>query len=406
MSHRTANKRVRFVNCNVLDVYRGILLNNTSVTIEAGMIADVGSTVSHRGHITIDLCGFTVMPGLADAHVHVCMGGTANALDLYLNEAAGAKGIRSISNLCKCLQRGVTMIRDAGSPTDAVLRLRSLQAGNMLVGPRIFTSGAVVTTQGGHCYYFGMQVGTVSEADKAVHDLVEAGADFIKVMGSGGSLTKGTNPNSCQFDDEQMRVLVSTAHRLGKKVSVHAHSEQAIEQAIDAGADSIEHGSYATEHQLDRIHQQGICLVPTLAPAFRALKAPGVELSEDLRCRVEQRLAATKLAIQKGVRILAGTDAGIPNMPHGNVSEEVILLAQLGLSPAEAIRAATVNVCHWLGVSNKLGAVEEGMIADLIVVPGDPLQNLEVISEPAMVVQSGTVVYAESHRLGEVKHVF
>ncbi|MEW6229983.1 MAG: amidohydrolase family protein [Bacillota bacterium] len=398
LSSHNNGERMQLANCNVLDIRHGRILRDSSVTIESGVIEDVGGLPSRYASVlnTIDLGGLTVVPGLVDAHVHTCMTGDGSALNRYLSEPSRVTLLRSMANLSRSLRAGVTTIRDVGSPTPLILLLRDLQAQGLIAGPRILASGSVVTTEGGHCHYFGVQVQGVPAIQTAVHDLAVVGVDFIKVMGSGGNLTNGTDPSRSQFSYDEMKALVSAARGAEKKVSCHAHSEEAIAVAIEAGVDSIEHGSYATKHQIDLMSQRRICLVPTLAPASRTLKVLGQNVSETVKDRVWCRIEATMLAIERGVRILAGTDAGIPHMPHGNVAEEVIRLAQLGLSPVDAMRAAMTNVCEWLGIADKLGAVEQGMLADLLVIEGNPLENPTTLSKPIMVIQGGTVVCTNS----------
>lgn len=397
-----ARDRLHLVNCSVLDVCAGRLIDGCSVTMESGVIVDVGpsaAVAAQEAHF-IDLGGLTVMPGLIDAHVHVCMTGEQSALDDYLTDPASTTLRKCLASLALSVACGVTTIRDVGCPTALGSHLRDLQARGLVMGPRIFTSGSVITTKGGHCHYFGVQTDGSAEIEKAVQSLLQGGADFVKVMVSGGSLTKGSRPHDCQLTLDELGCAVSTAHRLGKKVACHAHSTESIGMAIGCGADSVEHGSYATEEQVGMLADRNVALVPTLAPASRTLARLGSRVPRDLVERVNRRRDVARWAIREGATILAGTDAGIPFMPHGKVSEEIECLTEMGLSPAEAIQAATVNVARWMGRADELGQVRAGMVADLIAVKGNPLTDIRTLRTPLLVIQDGAVVFARSSEDG------
>lgn len=390
--------RLQVVNCSVLDVCAGRLIDGCSVTMESGVIVEVGPSAATiaRDARSIDLGGLTVMPGLIDAHVHVCMTGDQSALDDYLTDPPSTTFRKCLASLTRSLVFGVTTVRDAGCPTALGGLLRDLQARRLIMGPRIFTSGSVVTTKGGHGHYIGVETDGNAEIERAVQALLQDGVDFVKVMVSGGSLTKGSRPHDCQFTSDELGCAVSTAHGSGKKVACHTHSTEGIGMAIERGADSIEHGSYATEEQVSMLADRGVALVPTLAPASRALARLGSKVSEDLAERVNRRRDVTRWAIREGVTILAGTDSGIPFMPHGKVSEEIECLVEMGLPPAEAVQAATVNVARWMGRGDELGQVRAGMVADLIAVRGNPLEDIRTLRAPLLVIQNGAVAFARS----------
>lgn len=398
--------RLQFVNCSVLDVCAGRLIDGCSVTMESGAIVEVGpsAATAARDARSIDLGGLTVMPGLIDAHVHVCMTGGATALDDYLTDPPSTTFMKCLAGLARSVAYGVTTIRDAGCPTALSSRLRDLQARGLILGPRIFTSGSVITTVGGHGHYIGVEADGSEEIEETVESLIRDGVDFVKVMVSGGSLTRGSRPHDCQFTCDELGSAVSMAHGSGKKVACHVHSTEGIGMAIGRGADSIEHGSYATREQVTMLADCGAALVPTLAPASRALDRLGSKIPEDLAERVNRRRNVTKWAIREGVTILAGTDAGIPFMPHGKVSEEIQCLVEMGLSPAEAIRAATVNVARWMDRGDELGQVRAGMVADLIAVEGNPLKDIHTLRAPLLVIQNGAVVFARSSEDGADMH--
>lgn len=338
----------------------------------------------------VALPGRVVAPGLIDLHVHLCLDASDDPLAAFA--AAGADDLRRTmwANAARSAAAGITTVRDLGAPTAPIAALRAEIASGAIPGPRVVASGAPITSPGGHVHEMGGAVRGAEAVAGAVRALAAAGMDLIKVMVTGGGSSPRTNPRALQFSAEELRAAVGEAAAAGLRVAAHAHADEGVRLAAEAGAATIEHGSHASAASLAIMAARGAALVPTLAPAAAVLAQPGLDASRRraIAERFEDRQRAVREAVRLGVRILAGTDAGVALTRHGGLIDELRALVASGLPPAAALAAATREAGAALGIPG-LGTLRPGAPADLIVLDGDPLDDLGALARPSGVMVGG-----------------
>jgi imidazolonepropionase-like amidohydrolase len=388
----------------LLDVKTGKSLANQTILIQGDKIASVGSDVQvPAGAQAIDLPNATVLPGLIDAHTHLTM--TTNFGYSQLAISIPREALNGARNARVTLDAGFTTVRNVGASgfTDVALR-DAINAGDV-PGPRMLVSGPALSITGGHCdenllpFEWHIQADGVADGVEAVQhrtrEIIKYGADLIKICATGGVLSHGDNPQASQFTLEEMKAIVADAHRLGRKVAAHAHGAQGILWASEAGVDSIEHGSYIDDAAIAEMKKNGTYLVPTLylADWFLAnaekigtppeLIAKGREVMPAARKNVARAFAA-------GVKVGFGTDAAV--YPHGLNAHEFAVMVKLGLTPLQAIQAATINDADLLGWSDRVGTIAPGKWADIVAVDGDPLADVTTLERVKFVMKGGEVV--------------
>lgn len=396
----------------VLDVRSGKYLEHQSILIEGGRIKEIGSESQVKSHVpadarAIDLSQSTVLPGLIDAHTHVTFnpgqtGYRGLSISVPREALIGARNARVT------LEAGFTTIRNvhANGYSDIALR-DAINAGDV-AGPRILASGPALSITGGHgdenllapqFHASGDAVANgVPEVMARVRENIKYGADVIKFMATGGVLSEGDNPDFEQFSPEEMRAIVAEAHRLGRKVAAHAHGAQGIKDAVLAGVDSIEHGSFINAEDIQLMKDHGTYLVPTLyLEDWLMDNLDKLPLTPNMMAKARYVLPLARTneerAIRQGVKVAFGTDSAV--YPHGLNAHEFAVLVKVGLSPLEAIQAATINAADLLGWSDRVGSLEPGKYADLIAVDGDPLQNVALLENVKFVMKGGEVVKAK-----------
>jgi len=363
-----------------------------------GRIAAIGAKLAAPGGSReIDAAGCTVLPGLIDAHVHLAFDGSLDPVGHLLAESPYTTLLKAAANAAQSLRRGVTTVRDLGGPGGLILALREAVRQGIIMGPRILAAGQVITTTGGHCHFMGHQADDLPAVRRAARCEIEQGVDLLKVMATGGSLTPGSPADAIQFGRAEIAAAVDEARARGLRVAAHANALGGLRHAVDAGVTSIEHGSYADRETLERMRELGTFWVPTMAPARIILEGPGAGLIPPERSASavknwRARRRAVTEGIRLGVRLAAGTDAGVTITQHGLVALEVETFAALGLPPMQAIWTATRWAAELLGLEAEVGTLAEGRAADLILVRGDPLQDLSLLRQPAQVIQAGAVV--------------
>jgi len=353
------------------------------------------------GARVIDGEGLTVMPGLIDAHVHITMTGGADLLAMSLQRSLPQVTFDTVGHLAATVEAGVTAIRTVGDIGHIDIAARDAVAQGRIRGPRIVAAGKGLTSTGGHGTilppWIRVAYGDISEVvdgpeqgRAAVRRQVEAGCDHIKVFQTGGVIDPGGRIEAEEFDEEELRTIVGTARLAGRPVACHAHNKGGILRAIAAGVRSIEHGMYFDEECATRAVERGVFLVPTLIVMEQILRkgrSAGLPqfMIDNVGDRTKQHHANVQLAYQMGVNIAAGTDAGSVLTPHGAAGMEVAMLVRAGLRPLDAIRAATMTAAELLGLGPRLGTLEPGKLADVILVAGDPLARPELLGQPEAV---------------------
>jgi imidazolonepropionase-like amidohydrolase len=388
----------------LLDVRTGKTLRNQAIVIEDGKIVSVGADTgtADASAKVIDLSGKTVLPGLIDAHTHITFdpkfGYDRLAVSLPREALIGAKNARIT------LLAGFTTIRNVGATEFADIALRDAINAGDVPGPRIDASGPALSITGGHCddnllpyEWHATEVGVADGVENVQHkvrEIIKYGADVIKICATGGVLSLGDNPQASQFTQEELRAAIADAHRLGRKVAAHAHGAQGILWATEAGVDSIEHGSYIDDAGIAAMKAHGTYLVPTLYLGDWFLEnAPKMNVPPLMLKKGQEVMPAARKniahAFASGVKVGFGTDAAV--YPHGLNAHEFAVMVKLGLTPLQAIQAATVNDADLLGWSDKVGVIEPNHYADIIAVDGDPLQDVTTLERVEFVMKGGVV---------------
>ncbi|MBK1786685.1 metal-dependent hydrolase family protein [Prauserella cavernicola] len=352
----------------------------------------------------VEVPGATLMPGLIDAHAHLCGDSEFGALDRAATYSDAELDAVIERALRAQLAAGVTTVRDLGDRDFAAVSWRDTPG-----LPAVVAAGPPITSLRGHCWNLGGEVAGEAEIKAAVAERVERGVDVVKVMASGGLATEGTDFLACQFTDAQLALLVAQAHAAGLPVTAHAHGLPAVEQAIDAGVDGIEHctcvtpqGVRITDALLDTLAEREIAVCPTLGLVGDAEPPARIrELLERTGSTPEERTRHAARMHEAGVRLVSGGDSGIATpKPHGMLGHSVADLARGGVSPAAALVTATSVAAQVCGLGERKGRLREGYDADLLLLEGDPLTNPEALTNPpARTVLAGTVLETAEHRL-------
>ena len=393
----------------VLDVRTGNYLTDQIIWIEGDRIKAIGKAAEISSQIpagakTIDLSNATVLPGLIDCHTHLTytpyMSGPAGFHVSYPRQALiGARNARVT------LEAGFTTVRNVGANGYSDIALRDAIKAGDVPGPRILASGPALSITGGHAdenflapqFNFssdGVADGVAGVTAK-VRENIKYGADVIKFMATGGVLSEGDNPALAQYSPEEMKAIIDTAHGLGRKVAAHAHGALGIKNAVLAGVDSIEHGSYINEEDIQLMKQHGTYLVPTLYLGdwlMENLTTLGLTPNMMEKARIVLPIARQNIAVafKEGVKVAFGTDSAV--YPHGLNGREFAVMVKLGLSPLQSIQAATVNAADLLGWTDRIGTLEPGKFADVIAIDGDPLADVHALENVRFVMKGGEVI--------------
>jgi imidazolonepropionase-like amidohydrolase len=340
-----------------------------------------------------DLGDVTFLPGLIDAHVHLVLPGVPNPV------AAAAVPDKQLLANARCaaaasLDVGITTARDLGDRHYVTLRVRAETAQQPHLGPHLLASGPPITTPNGHCWFLGGAAKGLAQLAKAVRVREGHHVDLVKIMASGGEITPGSNAWQPQYTEEEIRTVVTESHRLGLPVAAHAHAVDAIERALAAGVNTIEHATFRTS--------KGIKSDPLLMERMAASGLPvsvttgfsptGPPLDEKAKFRIQQTLKAAVDMRDAGVRIVCASDAGISDQkPHGLLPWSIIRLVEAGFSSEDSLRAATSTAADACGLKLK-GRIAPGFDADLIAVAGDPFREIGVILAVRVVYRGGQLV--------------
>ncbi|NTV32180.1 MAG: amidohydrolase family protein [Deltaproteobacteria bacterium] len=391
-----------FVN-GIVFVGDGKVLEHATVLVEGDRIVKVGKakTSVPKGATKISLDEGMLFPGFIDCHVHLCLDGSPDPMTTLLKDAVPTTTLKAGRLAHKTLMSGVTMVRDMGGKDGIDLCLRDAIRSGLSLGPRMLVSRQMVCMTGGHGWQFGREADGPDEVRKAAREQIRGGADLVKFMATGGVMTPGVEPGATQLTEEELRAGIEEAHKAGRKTATHAMGTQGILNALRAGIDSIEHGVYMNEEAISFMKKKGIPFIPTLSALFH-IENKGVEagipayaVEKTLRVK-PHHLNSIRMAREAGVMVAAGTDAGTPFNEHGQNPGEMIFLVDQGYSPVDALRAGTSVAARVLGVERDFGTVEEGKVADLVVVKGNPLEDMKaLLTSVAVVMQGGKVVRNE-----------
>jgi len=407
---RTTQPPVHLASARMLDETGDRLVEPGSLIVEGGRITEVSPSSVPAAVATIDLGEVTMLPGLMDMEVNLVMGGPNHASPLVpLQEDPAMKTLRGAANARRTLRAGFTTVRNLGlfvQTGGLLLDVALMKAIDMgwLEGPRIIPAGHAISPTGGHLDPTMFQAyaphvlpltveegiaNGVAEVRHAVRYQIKYGARLIKVSASGGVMSHTGPAGARQYSTEELEAIVDEAHRAGLRVAAHCHGDEAVRVAIECGIDCIEHGSLMSDETLDLMVRQGTFLVATtyladgmdVSNAAPELQAKAAEVFPRARQTISN-------AIRREARIACGSDA--PAIPHGRNAKELVALVDRGMTPAQAIRAATIVAAELIDVDDR-GRLAEGLLADIIAVPGDPLADITMTESVCFVMKGGDV---------------
>ena len=393
-----------------IDVNKKQINNNYSITVAGDRIISIDKGfIDVNDNELIDLRGMTLMPGLMDMHVHFGQEYQSKAERPSKIERE-TSAILAAKHALITLKSGFTTVRQVGDSGMVAISLRDLINSNQIVGPRIFTSGKSIATTGGHAdptngkdkdsyEYPTAEDGVINgpyDAYTAVRQRYKDGADGIKLTVTGGVLSVAKSGENPQFTADEVEAVVDAAKDYGMWVAVHAHGSVGMKRAVIAGVDSVEHGTFMTTEVMDLMIENETFYVPTIsAGEFVADKSKidnyFPEIVRPKAASVGPQIGSTfSKAYKRGVKIAFGTDAGV--QPHGTNWKEFVYMVQYGMPPIETIESATIKTAELLGIESDLGSIDEGKIADLIAVQGDPLKDINSMKNISFVMKDGVVI--------------
>jgi imidazolonepropionase-like amidohydrolase len=405
-----APKRIAVLAGRLIDVRRGMVVNRAVILIEGERIVAAGTGLDiPQGAQVIDLGDKTVLPGLIDCHTHITSQPTNYYDDIFRRSPIDYAVVAHVYAR-RTLEAGFTTIRDVGAGEFIDVALRNAVNAGLVAGPRMQVATLTVGATGGHgditgfspYIKFGQFSGIadgVDEIRKLIRFEVKNGADLIKLLASAGVLSEEESVGAPQFSQEEMNAVVEEATMWGKKVAAHAHGAEAIKRAVRAGVASIEHGSLLDDEGIRLMKQHGTYLVADIynddyiVSEYTRLGYPAKIIEKEKMVGRAQRENFQR-AVRAGVKIAFGTDAGV--YPHGWNARQFAHMVRWGLTPMQAIQAATVNAADLLGWADRVGSIEPGRFADIIAVGGDPLSDVTLLEHVAFVMKGGQVVKEET----------
>jgi imidazolonepropionase-like amidohydrolase len=401
-----ASKEIAVHAGHLIDVRTGQVAKDAYIVIEGERIKAIANTAP-AGDTIIDMSGYTIVPGLIDCHAHILSDPTTQTPGKYLMTSAPQATVRGVANLQIWLAHGFTAVRDAGEeyPSYPQFALRDGVAKGLIIGPRIVSAGSFVSITGGHGdgdllspdksgLHQPNTADTVDDVNRIVRRDIKYGADWIKLMATGGVMDPISDYRVQELSDEQMARAVEVAHRAGRKVMAHAEGTVGIKAAVRAGVDSIEHGTMLDDEGAQMMAERGTWLVPTLY-CFQHDLETGLSKGRDPRSMakgidiVKEQGPAFQRALKYHLKIAYGVDDADVDE---SVSKEFGALVRGGMTPLQALQAATINGATLLSLDKDMGTIEPGKYADLVAVSGDPLTDITVMEHVPWVMKGGSIV--------------
>ena len=392
----------KLTNIRILTFGSDDVIESGEVLFNEEGILEVGQTVEGKGGeaTLIDGSGMTVLPGLIDSHVHLGMDASPDPFAKMKDEGPADIAYRAVQQGTQFLAAGITAVRNLGTRYNADISYRNAVQAGTITGPRVFAAGRPIVMTGGHGHVMAIEADGVDAVTRAAREQLKAGADVLKVMATGGVLTKGTDPGAVQLSEEEMRCVCQEAEHASKTTAAHTIGTEGIKNAVRAGVTTIEHAYMLDVEAVDLMLEKGTFLVPTLIAPRLILEQPAsvpAHMIAKVEKIIDDHSVSFRLALEAGVPIAAGTDAGTPFNVPGLLAEELVLMASNGMSNKDAIRSATLLAAKAVKADSLIGSIEKGKLADLIVVEGNPLEDLKTLKTPSHVFVNGRL-FQEHHK--------
>jgi imidazolonepropionase-like amidohydrolase len=356
-------------------------------------------TPASQGAPTIDLAGSTLLPGQINSHVHLFFGAEPDPFASLARMTVAQAIVKAIKRAEAMLRAGITTARDLGGYEWHELSLRDSFASGELLGPRLLCAGKLITMTGGHGWSIGLESDGPDAVRKSARLNLKKGTDCLKFMATGGVLTPGVEPGATQLSEDEMRAGIQEAHNAGKRTASHAQGTTGIKNALRAGIDTIEHGIFLDAECIDLMLNNKTVFVPTLAAPYRINQAGASAGMPDYVLRKSLAVAdahrrSFEMALQAGIPVAAGNDGGTPFNPSEDLVTEARLMVEYGMTPLQAIKAATHNSALALGIEQEVGTIEPGKWADLLILRpnADPLSDITALGKIATVIQRGRLL--------------
>lgn len=402
---------MKLLNARLID--DGQIYERVDIELEDSRIKSVtpsgehgaSDTINSAMDDTLDLAGMTVIPGLMDLHIHILFD-AGNNPEASLKAPQSYLVLQAATRARAMLEAGITTTRDLGGYEYLEMSLKRAIAEGWLPGPRLLTSGKLLTMTGGHGHFAGYEVDGEDEARKAARYNIKQGADCIKMMATGGVMTPGVDPNNTQLSEAEMRAGFGEALKAGKLTATHAMGTSGIKNAIRAGVRTLEHGVYLDEEAIEMMIKNDVYLSATLSAPKMIIafgEAAGVPkfMVDKSKYVMERHFKSFADAYRAGVKIGCGSDAGTPFNLHADIVTELEMMREGGMRSLEVLRSATLVSAQALKLDDQLGTLTPGKLADLVVVEGDPLEDFEVLRRPVLVFKEGKLVFKQAGKLGD-----
>jgi len=391
-------------------------VENGAVVVSGGRIAEVTTqdklALGEREDAdVIDIPGGTLMPGFIEMHTHIHCSAQTDAYTHIMTESDETFIMRGVSAVRAALGSGVTTMRDLGSRNQVIMPIKAAVGRGIIPGPRIIAAGTPITTTGGHCNMFGTEADTAEQVVTAIRSQFKAGADCIKIMSTGGGFTPGTNVRAPQYPAETLRAAVQDAERLGLRVAAHCHAAAGVRNCVDAGIHNLIHCSWLAEDErdvydydtdyADMIVDKGIYVDPTLAlgrlnDLRGRARAPGAGGMGDPARRFE----ILRDMWDRGVKFVTGMDSGMTNANFDDFAYiPQVMVEDMGITPMEAIVCSTQTSAECLGLQDEIGTLEAGKSADVLIINGDPSQDITALHSVNAIVSQGETVKRDNELL-------
>jgi imidazolonepropionase-like amidohydrolase len=388
-----------------------LITNITIITCEGDQVIEAGDVLFDESGILeiankieppldgvylIDGTGKTVMPSLIDCHVHLGMDCSPDPFKQIAQDDESKTAFLAHQQGQEFLKAGITTIRNLGTRYNVDIKYRNAIKQGYVTGPRIFAAGRPVVMTGGHGHVMAIEADGEIEIRKAVRTQLKAGADVIKLMATGGVLTEGNEPGSTQLSEEELRCACQEAHHANKTTAAHTIGNEGIKNAIRAGVTTIEHAYLLDDEAVELMKVYGTYVVPTLiAPTLILRYTEGIPeyMIEQVTALIEEHRVSFKMAHSAGIPIAAGTDAGTPYNFPGLMADELALYVKEGMTPLEALQSATITAAKVVKSEHLIGSLEVGKLADMIILDGNPLEDISALKNIEYVFSNGRLAF-------------